>query len=100
MLLVDVDDHFLDRFEQAAVVGRSHHDTGTRDGQFKAFAAHGLDQHGKLQFAAAGDVEGILVVRFLDAQCDVALGLPLNRRSRMTRLVTFGSLPYRRAVNR
>jgi hypothetical protein len=29
----------------------------TRDGDFEAFAAHVLDQHAQLQFAAAGDFD-------------------------------------------
>ena len=75
MLLVDVDDDFLDRLEQFAVVALLHDDARPRHGELEAFAAHRLDQHGKLQFAAAGDVEGILLGRFLDLQRDIAFGL-------------------------
>jgi hypothetical protein len=51
-----------------------HDDARTRHGKLEAFAAHGLDQHGELQFAAAGDVERILVGGFLDLQRDIAFG--------------------------
>ncbi len=51
-----------------------HDNARTRYGEFKAFAAHGFDQNGKLQFAAAGNVEGVLVVCFLDFQGHIALG--------------------------
>ena len=52
-----------------------HDDARTRHGELEAFAAHRLDQHGKLQFAAAGDEERILLGRFLDLQRDIAFGL-------------------------
>ena len=51
-----------------------HDDARTRDGELEAFAAHGLDQHRQLQFAAAGDVEAVLVGGFLDLQRDIAFG--------------------------
>jgi hypothetical protein len=51
------------------------HDARTADGELEAFAAHVFDQHGELQFAAAGDVEGVVVGAFGDADGDVALGL-------------------------
>ncbi|CCV04643.1 hypothetical protein MESS2_1340046 [Mesorhizobium metallidurans STM 2683] len=74
MLLVDVDDDFLDRLQQFAIVALLHDDARPRHGDLEALAAHRLDQHGQLQFAAAGDEEGILVGRFLDLQRDIALG--------------------------
>ena len=67
MLLVDVDDDFLDRLQQLAVPRPCCiDDARTRHGELEALAAHGLDQDGELQFAAAGDVERILVGGFLD----------------------------------
>jgi hypothetical protein len=51
-----------------------HDDARTRHGELEAFAAHGLDQDGELQFAAAGDVERVLVFGFFDLQRDVAFG--------------------------
>jgi hypothetical protein len=51
-----------------------HDDARTRDGKLEAFAAHGFDQNRQLQFATAGDVEGILVFGFLDLQRDIAFG--------------------------
>ena len=76
MFLVDVDDDFLDRLQRLAglLVG-SEDDARARDGKLEAFAAHGLDEDGELQFAAAGDDEGVLAGGLLDAQRDVALGL-------------------------
>ena len=47
------------------------HDARTRDGDLVAFAAHVLEQHAEVQFAAAVDLELVRVVRFLDAQRDV-----------------------------
>ena len=41
------------------------------DLQLIAFAAHGLDQDGKMQLASARDLEGVRRVRFLDAERDV-----------------------------
>ena len=52
-----------------------HDDARTRHGKLETFAAHRLDQHGKLKFAAAGDEERILLGRFLDLQRDIAFGL-------------------------
>ena len=48
MLVIDVDDDFLDRLELDAVLFL-HHDARAADGQLEAFAAHVLDQHGELQ---------------------------------------------------
>jgi hypothetical protein len=62
MLVVDVDDDFLDRLEPLAVL-LAQHDARTADGELEAFAAHVLDEHGELQFATAGDLEGVVVGR-------------------------------------
>ena len=40
--------------------------------QFEAFAPHGLDQDAELQFAAAGNFHGILLVGFAHAQRHIA----------------------------
>ena len=77
VLLVDVDDDLLDRLQPLAGlgVGLEQH-LRARDGELEALAAHGLDQDAELQFAAAGDLVGVLVVGVLgDADGDVALGL-------------------------
>ena len=47
-----VDGEMLDRFHQLAVDALGD-DLGLADHEFVAFAAHHLDQDGKLQFAAA-----------------------------------------------
>ena len=76
VFLVDVDHNLLDRLLPLA--GRFvllQDDARTRYRQFKAFPAHGLDQDGELQFAAARDFHGILVGGFGHAQRDIALGL-------------------------
>ena len=53
----DVDNQALDGLELLAVFV-AHHDFGLADHDFKAFAAHGFDQDGELQFAAAEHAEG------------------------------------------
>ena len=47
------------------------HDARARDGDLVALAAHVLEQHAEVQFAAAVDLELVRIVRFLDAQRDV-----------------------------
>ena len=75
MLLVDVDDDFLDRLQDfAAGIALEQH-LRPRHRQLEALAPHGLDQDAELQFAAAGDLHGILLGRFADPQRDVAFGL-------------------------
>ena len=62
--LVDVDQHLLHRLLAVAglrVAAGQH--ARPADGQFEALAAHLLDQHAKLQFAAAGDLERVGLVR-------------------------------------
>ena len=75
MLLVDVDDDFLDRLQQLArlVVPEQH--LGPRHAELETLAAHGLDEDGELQLAAARDDVGIGIGRRLDVQRDIALGL-------------------------
>ena len=60
----DVDDQALERLQFLAVFG-AHDDFGLADHQFEAFAAHGFDQDGELQFAAAEDAEGFRACRCL-----------------------------------
>jgi hypothetical protein len=57
MLVVDVDDDFLDRLQLCRLSSVLEHDARAADGEFEAFAAHVLDQNAQLQFAAAGDFE-------------------------------------------
>ena len=57
------------------VLVRPNDDLGPRNGQLEALAAHVLDQNRELQFAAAGDVEGIRFSRRRHLDGDVALGL-------------------------
>ncbi len=56
MLLVEVDDHFLDGLKQRAVGPAPEQHLGARHGKLEALAAHGLDQNAELQLAAAGDL--------------------------------------------
>ena len=74
VFVVDVDDDVLDRLQTLAVLAGLIDHAGTRDRQFEAFAAHVLDQHAQLQFAAAGDLEGVLAAGLGDADGDVGLG--------------------------
>ena len=73
---VDIDQHLLHRLLAGAGVGvvAGQH-AGPADGQFEALAAHLLDQHAELQFAAAGDLERLGLVAVGDLDGDVALGL-------------------------
>ena len=76
MFLVDVDDDFLDRLQELARrLVLLENDARARHRELEALPAHGLDQDRELQFAAAGDGEGILVGRFLDLEGDVAVRL-------------------------
>ena len=55
-------------------IGREQ-DLRPRKGELEALAAHGLDEDAELQLAAAGDLEGVAVGGFGDADGDVALAL-------------------------
>ena len=48
---------------------------GDTDGELEALAAHRLDQHRQVQFAAARNAEAIRIVGVLDAQRDVVFEL-------------------------
>ncbi len=53
MLLVHVDDHFLDGLEKLAAFVLLHHHAGARYGELEALSAHGFDENGELEFATA-----------------------------------------------
>ena len=76
IVVVDVDHHFLDRLQPLAGlrIGLVDH-ARAADRDLEALAAHGLDQHAQLQFAAAGDLEGVLLGGLGDLDGDVGLGL-------------------------
>ena len=88
VLLVDVDDHLLDRLEQLAGRPVLKQDLRPRHGELEAFAAHGLDEDAELQFAAAGDLHRILLRRFRKSRSATLPSASRNSRSRMTRLCT------------
>ena len=73
MLVIDVDDHFLDRLEGLAVLLAQNH-ARAADGELETLAAHVLDQHCELQFAAARDLERVAVGAGRDADRDIAFG--------------------------
>ena len=76
MNFVDVDDDFLDRLQLFAclrVLAQQH--LRPRHRELEALAPHGLDQDAELQFAAAGDFHGILLVGFAHAQRHIAFRL-------------------------
>src|SRR5690606_3413896 len=50
----------------------------TRDGELETFAAHVLDQHRQVQFAAARDQELVGILELFDPQGDVVHGLALQ----------------------
>src|SRR5690606_6542848 len=74
VLFVNVDNDFFDRLQRLAVLALLHDHARTRYGQFKAFAAHRLDQNRELQLTTTRHVERVLVRRFLDLQRDAAFG--------------------------
>ena len=55
-------------------------DLGARDLELVALAAHRLDQHGEMQFAAAGDDEFVGAGAIIDAQADIGLQLAIEAR--------------------
>ena len=62
MLVVDVDDDRLIGL-LAAVGAVAEEDARAADRKLEALAPHRLDQHAELELAAAGDLEGVLVLR-------------------------------------
>ena len=73
----NVDSQDLRRLHQLAVDALGH-DGGTRDQQLKALAAHHLNQHGKLQLAAAQHLEGVGGIGLFHADGDVGQQLALQ----------------------
>src|SRR5208337_4154582 len=65
-----VDDEALDGLKLLAVFGADN-DFGLADHQLKAFAAHGLNKDGELEFAAAENAEGFGRVRIFNADGNV-----------------------------
>ncbi len=65
---------FLDRLQLLAVLF-AHDDARLADGELEALATHRLDQDAELQFAAAGDLEGVLVLALGDLERHVAFRL-------------------------
>ena len=72
MLLVNVDDDFLDRLQDLAALVLAEEHLRTRHAELETLAAHRLDQDRKLQFAAARDDVGVGIGRRLDLQRDIA----------------------------
>src|SRR3546814_18139033 len=69
--LVHVDDDGFIRFFAPAAFAFAQDHLGAADRQLETLAAHRLDEHTKLQFAASRDFEAVLVVAFRDADGDV-----------------------------
>ena len=67
----DVDGHPLHGLVDLAVDQPGHH-LGLAHGELEALAAHGLDQHGQLELAAALDLPGVGSLGGRDPQRDVA----------------------------
>ena len=78
-----VDHQHFQRLEALAVFG-AHHDFRLADHQLVAFAAHGFDQDGELQFAAAEHAKGFGRVGVFHANGNVGeqLLLPGGRAGR------------------
>ena len=66
----NIDDQQLHRFVERAV-DLAGDDGGLGHLQLVAFAAHGLDDDRELEFAAAGDLEGVRLFGIDDAEADV-----------------------------
>ena len=69
-----LDHEVLDRLAEHAVDGFGD-DLRAADLELIALAAHGLDQDGQVQLAAAADLEGVGGIGLLDAEGDVCLDL-------------------------
>ena len=68
-----IDDRQLDGFQALAVFAAGD-DFGLRHLKLVTFAAHHLDDDGKLQFAAPRDLEGVHRVAVFDADGDIGEG--------------------------
>ena len=66
----NVDFQYFKRFAHPAVDHLAD-DGRLADGQLITFAPHRFDQHGQMQHATARNLEGFVVARFFDSQCDV-----------------------------
>src|SRR5690606_40905819 len=87
VVLVDVDDHLLDRLAQATRLRvLPHHDARPADRHLEAFATHRLDQHRQLQLAATGDPHRVGVGGVADPQRPVALRLAVEPHAAYTAL--------------
>src|SRR4029077_252969 len=65
-----INDQHFERLESAAVFA-VHHNLGLADHHFVALAAHGFDEDGQLQFAAAEDAKSFGRIGILDANRDI-----------------------------
>ena len=74
MFVVDVDDDFLDWLQLVTVIVFLEDHFWTGNAKFEAFAAHGLDQNGKLKLAPTGHFKRLCVGGAGDFQCDIAFG--------------------------
>src|SRR5690606_40420238 len=76
VLLVDVDDHLLDRLEPLAClrIGLVD-DLRPRHRQLEALPAHGLNQNRELQLTTARHLERVLLLGLCHTDSDVPLGL-------------------------
>jgi len=73
-LIIHVNGGFFDGFEAIAFFIFAIKHAGTRNAELEAFAAHLLDEHAKLQFATARDVESVTDFSVADADGNVAFG--------------------------
>ena len=75
MVVVDIDDHLLQRFETGpgrGVGAVEHARPGNRE--LVTLAPQGFDQDPELQFAAAANLDPVLAVDRMQVDGDVALG--------------------------
>ncbi len=87
-VLRNVDGQLFGRLHQRAIDALGD-DLRPRNHQLKAFAAHHLDQHGKLQLAAAQHLEGLRVSPCLPRECETLVSSSLSSRSFRLREVTY-----------
>mgnify|MGYP003694780515 CR=1 FL=1 len=97
VVLRDVDEERLHRLHQLAVLLASD-DRRLRDLQLVALAAHGLDQHGELELAAAGDPQRVGRAGLLDPQAHVLARLGKEPLADLPRrhVLTLAAAPRRR----
>ena len=92
-----IDDQQFERFEAPAVFG-AHHDFRLADHQLVAFAAHGFDQDGQLQFAAAQHAKRVGGAGIFHAQRDVGEQFLFEPRAQVARsdVLPFAARKWRR----